>query len=63
MTDQYRFFMAKPKKSFYWTTFFDVFHVEFWIVVILVSCVMAFFLYFGNNIQNVSVKLNILNSS
>jgi len=58
MSDQYRFFMAKPKKSINWTTFLDVFHVGFWLVVLLVSCGMTFFLYAGTCIQDVSYLLN-----
>jgi len=54
MSDGFRFFMAKPKQSVYWTTFFDVFHVEFWLVVLLVSLGLAVTLSLGTSFQNES---------
>ena len=58
MSDGFKFFMAKPKQSVYWTTFFDVFHVEFWLVVLLVSFGMTAILYIGTSIQNESSFLH-----
>jgi hypothetical protein len=46
--------MAKPKQSVYWTTFFDVFHVDFWLVVLLVSFGLAAILCIGTSFQNES---------
>ena len=63
MSDGFRFFMAKPKQSVYWTTFFDVFNLEFWLAVLLVSFGMAVILYIGTSIQNESVHLKFSQSS
>jgi hypothetical protein len=57
MSDGFRFFVAKPNQSVYWTTFFDVFNVHFWYVVLIMALVMAFFLYIGTSVQNVSFCL------
>jgi len=54
MSDKYKFFMTKPKKSVNWTTFFDVFNFEFWLVVLIGSCGMAIFFYTGTYIKNVN---------
>ena len=59
MSDGFRFFIAKPKQSVYWTTFFDVFDVQFWLVALLMSFIMGTFLYIGTSIQDVSFYLPI----
>jgi len=54
LSDGFRFFMAKPKQSVYWTTFFDVFHVDFWLVLLLLSFGLAAILCIGTSFQNES---------
>jgi len=53
--DDNRFFMAKPKRSFSWTTFSDVLNTEFWLAVILFYLSMTFFIYFEFKFMKVSV--------
>ncbi len=54
LSNGFRFFMAKPKQSVHWTTFFDVFHVDFWLVVLLVSFGLAAILCIETSFQNES---------
>jgi hypothetical protein len=52
-----RLFMRKPKESFSWTTFSDVFNTELWVVLIIVYLVITISLYFEFKFSKVSQVL------
>jgi hypothetical protein len=51
--------MVRPKQSFSWTTYTDVFEYDFWIAVIIYIATMSMFTYMEFKCAGVSVTCNI----
>ncbi len=54
-SDVYKLFMVRPKQSFSWTTYTDVFEYDFWIAVIIYIVTMSMFTYMEFKCAGVSV--------
>jgi hypothetical protein len=50
--------MKKPKESFSWTTFSDVFNTELWLALLIVYSVITIYVYFEFKFSQVSLLLN-----